>query len=105
VPLTASSGLQTPADGIPLWLAKLRAERYSERTVHMYSYLAGRYLQKDPAPTKFGIQSYLAGRLSEVSPALVSNERKARASLFGFLHGEGLWPSNPMNGVGHVGHI
>lgn len=49
VPLTASSGLQTPAEGIPLWVAKLKAERYLERTVHMYRYLAGRYLERDPA--------------------------------------------------------
>ncbi len=102
VPLTASQGLQTPAEGIPLWVAKLKAERYSERTIHMYRYLAGRYLERDPTPTKFGIQSYLAERLEEVSPALVSNERKALASLFSFLHTEGLWPVNPLNGVGHV---
>ncbi|GAI61334.1 unnamed protein product, partial [marine sediment metagenome] len=102
VPLTQAPGLQTPAKGIPLWVAKLRAERYSERTIHMYRYLAVRYLERDPAPTKLGVQSYLADRLSEVSPALVSNERKALASLFGFLHEEGLWPVNPLNGVGHV---
>ena len=50
-----SPGLQTPTEGVPLWLAKLRAERYSERTIHMYRYLAVRYLEKDPAPTKLGI--------------------------------------------------
>ena len=68
----------------------------------MYQYLARRYLEKDPEPTKLGIQSYLAKRLDEVSPALVSNERKSLASLFSFLHSEGLWPINPLNGVGHV---
>ena len=26
----------------------------------------------------------------------------ALASLFRFLHSEGLWPANPLNGVGHV---
>ena len=102
VAMSQAPGLQTPMEGIPLWVAKLKAERYSERTVHMYRYLALRYLEKDPTPTKFGIQSYLADRLNEVSPALVSNERKALASLFGFLHEEGLWPVNPLNGVGHV---
>ncbi len=102
IPLAEAPGLQTPAEGIPMWLAKLRAERYSQRTVHMYNYLAGRYLKKNPTPTKLEIQSYLANRLEEVSPALVSNERKALASLFGFLHQEGLWPVNPLNGVGHV---
>jgi site-specific recombinase XerD len=68
----------------------------------MYEYLARRYLGKNPTPTKFGIQSYLAERLERVSPAATSNERKALASLFGFLHQEGLWPTNPLNGVGRV---
>ena len=99
---TSAPGLQTPMEGIPLWIAKLKAERYSPRTVHMYGYLAGRHLERDPFPTKLGVQSYLANRLEEVSPALVSNERKALASLFSFLHSEGLWPVNPLNGVGHV---
>jgi site-specific recombinase XerD len=99
---TGTLGLRSPTEGIPLWLAKLKAERYSARTVHMYRYLARRYLDRHPAPTKLEVQSYLAKRLEEVSPALVSNERKALASLFGFLHSEGLWPTNPLNGVGHV---
>ncbi|MFC2048457.1 hypothetical protein ACFLSK_03390 [Chloroflexota bacterium] len=98
--LTSAPGLQTPAEGIPLWIAKLKAERYSPRTIHMYRYLAGRYLEGDPEPTKLGVQQYLAKRLEEVSPALVSNERKALASLFRFLHEEGLWPTNPLNGAG-----
>ncbi len=95
-------GLQTPAEGISLWVAKLRSERYSPRTVHMYVYLAKRYLERDPEPTKLGVQQYLARRLEEVSPALVSNERKALASLFRFLQEEGLWPVNPLNGIRHV---
>jgi integrase len=99
---TGGPGLRSPAEGIPLWIAKLKAERYSARTVHMYGYLAGRYLDRHPAPTRLEVQSYLARRLEEVSPALVSNERKALASLFRFLHSEGLWPINPLNGVGHV---
>jgi len=103
VPLTAAPGLQSPAEGIPLWLANLKAERYSPRTIHMYSYLAGRYLSQNPTPTKFELQSYLADRLERgTSPALVSNERKALASLFGFLHQEGLWHANTLNGVEHV---
>ena len=102
VPPAPTPGLKTPMEGIPMWLAKLRAERYSERTVHMYNYLAKRYLKGNPEPTKLEVQSYLADRLNEVSPAAASNERKALASLFRFLHSEGLWPTNPLNGVGHV---
>jgi len=102
VALTAAPGLQTPAEGIPLWVAKLKAERYAARTVHMYRYYVRRYLERDPVPTKLGVQSYLAKRLEQVSPAMVSNERKALASLFSFLHSEGLWPTNPLNGIKHV---
>ena len=58
VALTESPGIQSPAEGIPLWLAKLRAERYSQRTIHMYEYLARRYLGHSPTPNKFEIQSH-----------------------------------------------
>ena len=91
VPLSPSAGLQAPAEGIPLWVAKLKAERYSGRTIHMYRCLATPYLEQNPMPTKFELQSYLAKGLDQVSPVLISNERKALASLFGFLHEEGLW--------------
>ena len=40
--------------------------------------------------------------MEEVSPAAASNKWKALASLFDFLHSEGLWPVNPLNGVGNV---
>jgi len=48
----------------------------------MYEYLARRYLERDPALTKLGVQQYLAERLGRVSPAAVSNERKALGFLF-----------------------
>jgi integrase/recombinase XerC len=102
VAATESPGLKTPADGIPLWVAKLKAERYAERTVQMYLYHARRYLNRDPAPTRLGIQSYLAGRLERVSTAMVNNERKSLSSFFSFVHSEGLWPVNPLSGVRHI---
>jgi integrase/recombinase XerD len=68
----------------------------------MYEYLAGRHLGKDPRPTRLGLQAHFAQRLREVSPAAASNERKALASLFGFLPSEGLWPDDPTEGVGRV---
>jgi len=69
-------GFQSPAEGIPLWLAKLRSERYSQRTTHMYEYLTRRYLQWNPTPTKFEVQSYLASRLEKVSPAAATKISK-----------------------------
>ena len=60
VTLSATPGLQTPSEGMPLWIAKLKAERYSRRTTHMYEYLVRRYLNSSPVPTMFELQSYLA---------------------------------------------
>lgn len=98
----APQWLKRPADGIPLWVAKLKGERYSPRTIYMYRYRAERYLEGDPAPTKLGVQKYLADRLEAVSPATVGNELKALKSLFKFLREEGLWPSNPIAKIGHI---
>jgi hypothetical protein len=67
---TGNPGLRSPAGGIPLWLAKLKVERYWARTVYIYRYLVRRYLDSYPAPTKFELQSYLAKQLEEVSSAL-----------------------------------
>ena len=60
VALSQAPGLQTPIEGVPMWVAKLKTERYSRRTIHMYQYLAMRYLKQNPVPTKFELQSYLA---------------------------------------------
>lgn len=43
VELTNAPALRLPIEGIPLGLAKLKAERYSARTIHMYEYLARRW--------------------------------------------------------------
>jgi integrase/recombinase XerD len=99
----ASKALGVPLEGIQYWVVKMKSERYSEKTIFVYRYLAGRYLKRDPSPTKLGIQSYLAERLDGgISPAMVENERKALRSLFSFLHGEGLWHEDPTAGIKHV---
>jgi len=92
-------GLQVPAEGIDIWVAKLQSERYSPRTIKRYRWAVERYLEQDPFPTTMTIRAYLAQRLKEVSPALTSFERKALKSLFEFLYEEGLWNTNPLNGI------
>lgn len=94
---------KAPAESIEAWVTKLRSERMSERTVKLYTYLAGQVLAKMPRPTKAEVREYLAKRLREASPSTVENERKALGSLFSFLYKEGLWPENPLEGVAHVG--
>ena len=89
--------------GIELWVAKLRGERRSERTVEMYCYLVERFLERYPEPAKTDIRQYLARRLEEgISPAAVENERKALRSLFSFLHQEGLICEDPTSGIMHL---
>ena len=95
LPSSLAPGLQLPEEGISLWLASLKAEQYSLRTIEGYSLIVNYYLERDPTPTLLSIQSYLADRLSKVSSARVSMERKALRSLFKFLHSTGLWLTDP----------
>ena len=92
-----------PIDNIDSWLTKLRSERKSERTVSLYQYLVRRFLKQLPSLTKADIRGYLAGRIEETSPSSAETERKALASLFFFLHSEGMWHENPLDGVRHIG--
>ena len=92
---TLAPGLQTPQEGIPLWLASLKAEQYSPRTIESYHLIVKYYLEYDPYPTFFSIQRYLAERLGKVSSARVVMERKALRSFFKFLHTAGLWQTDP----------
>jgi integrase/recombinase XerD len=82
-------------EGIPLWLASLKAEQYSPRTIKQYHQVVINYLKHDQSPTLLSIQSYLAQRLEMVSSARVAMERKALRSFFKFLHNADLWATDP----------
>ena len=99
--LTAEAvGYPRPLDCIDMWVTKLRSELRSERTIEMYRYLAGQFLGEYPDPTRLEVQQHLTERLDGGrSPAFVENVRKALASLFRFLHEEGLAPGNPVSGL------
>lgn len=88
-------GLQCLEDGIPLWVASLKARRQSSRTIFGYEQDVRRYLKHDPSPTRLSIESYIAQRLERVSPSRVAGERKALCSFFKFLCGSGLLPADP----------
>ncbi len=92
---TVAPGLQTLEEGIPLWIASLRAEQYSPRTIDEYHLIVSNYLKYDPQPMFLSIQRYLGKRLSEVSSSRVNTDRKALRSFFRFLHSTGLWPTDP----------
>lgn len=99
VPESSAMGLKEPAEGIPLWVAKLKQESFSKRTIGLYLPTVENYLKRDPTPTKLSIQQWLASRLESVSTAEASNDRKALRSFFKFLHEEGLWPADPTAGL------
>lgn len=91
------------ADGIELWVTKLRGERRSHKTVKMYRYLAEKFLEQNPEPTRADLRGYIDIRLSKgLSPAAVENERKALRSLFSFLKKEGLRHDDPTEGIRHI---
>lgn len=98
-----ATGPTVPVEYIDSWVTKLRGERRSERTIKMYRYLAERFLEQYPKPTKEEVRQYIAARLKEgLSPAAVENERKALRSLFSYLHQEGLYPDDPTAGIRHI---
>jgi integrase/recombinase XerD len=89
------SGLQNLKQGVPLWVASLKARHQSPRTIQGYEADVRNYLKHDSNPTFLSIQGYIAQRLDEVSPARVAGERKALISFFKFLHKNGLIPEDP----------
>jgi integrase len=89
-----------PADGIGGWVTKMQSEMRSENTIKMYRYLAERFLKEHPEPTKAEVQAHFAKLLAAgKSRAFVDNIRKVLASLFRYLHEEGMVASNPMEGI------
>ena len=78
---TIGQGLQSLEEGIPPWLASLKVEQYSPRTIEAYHLIVKYYLRYDPHPTFLSIQKYLAYRLGEVSSARVATERKVLRSF------------------------
>lgn len=101
--VSSHADYKLPIANLDLWLIKLRSERKSEGTVRLYEYLVRRFLRQVPSPERTNIREYLARRIGDTSPSSAETERKALASLFSFLHAEGLWPDNPLDGVRHIG--
>lgn len=95
VPLTPTTGLQTPADGMELWESHLTAQNWSRNTIKTYKTLLTTYLKEDPTPTTLSIKQNLAKKMQTMSPTGVGNYIRALKSLFGFLRAEGLWPQDP----------
>jgi len=99
IPLTPSTGLQTPIDGLALWEANCISEGLSPRTIAGYKILIKAYLDKDPFPTTLSIKQFLASKMGEISPIGVGNYIRALRSLFSFLKAEGLWNIDPTAGM------
>ena len=57
---TIALGLQTLKEGIPLWIASLKAEQYLTRTIDEHHLIVRNYLKYDPQPVFLSIQRYLA---------------------------------------------
>jgi integrase/recombinase XerD len=89
------NGHKPPIENISLWLAALKGDNKSPRTIDMYVKDARHILTMMPEPTELELQQYFAKRLDTVSPARIGTEQKAVKSLFGFLHKHGLYASNP----------
>ena len=98
----AKPGVGTPAAGLALWEAKLTQEGKSPRTIETYLSTLTRFLADYPTPSRLDIQSWLAKQMETCASSTVSTHKKALRSLFGFLHEEGLWPTNPTARLGGI---
>ena len=67
IPLTPSTGLQTPINGLALWEANCISEGQSLRTIAGYKILIQAYLKVDPFPTTLSIKQSLASKMQEIS--------------------------------------
>jgi site-specific recombinase XerD len=81
-----TSCLEDLKQGVPLWIASLKARHHSPRTIQGYEADVKNYLKRDQHPTFLSIQGYIAERLDKVSSARVLGERKALTSFFKFLY-------------------
>jgi integrase/recombinase XerD len=95
-----AAGYAPPANNIDRWVTRMQVEGKSERTIEMYTYYAGKFLEAFPRPTRLDAQQYLAGQLDKgTSPTAVKGMQKAITSLFRFLAEEGLWPEDITAGL------
>jgi len=95
-----ATGYAPPADSIGKWATRMRVEGKSERTIEMYRYYAGKFLEAHPKPTRLDAQKYLAGQLDRgTSPTAAKGMQKSIKSLFRFLAEEGLWPEDITAGL------
>ncbi len=97
--INLGKGYKPPIKNLDLWVANMRTESKSPRTIDMYAKDVRRLLAKMPAPTELELQQYFASRLESVTPSRIASEQKALKSLFKFLHKHGLYPSNPVEDI------
>ena len=93
------SRISCPADGVPMWTAKLRQESYSPATIRVYMSTIVLCLREIQNPSRLDLQQWLAKRLETLSPSRVATDRKALRSLFSFLREEGLWHVDPTDRI------
>jgi len=97
VPLTTSTGLQSPIEGLGLWEANMIMLNRSPGTIRGYKYLIIAYLKIDPIPTALSIKAELARKVQEegLTAQGVTNYINALRCYFACLKSEGLWIQNP----------
>ncbi len=93
--LDSDIGCAPPADNIDKWATRMKLEGKSARTIDMYRYYAGKFLEAYPKPTRLDAQQYLADQLSAGTSATATKSmQKSITSLFKFLAEEKLWPED-----------
>jgi len=88
-----------PLEHIKLWLANLKTEGKSPRTIDLYDRCARMVLRSVPEPDYLALQGYFAQRLDTAGADHVNTEQKAIRSMLKYLYKQGLYPSDPTRDI------
>lgn len=107
--LTASTGAGASGstDLFDAWIAALRIQNRSEKTVERYQYIVGRLLKDLAVPirniTVYHLRSWLAAEKTRgIADSTLEGQRQIFSSFFGWLWREGLVESNPVANLGAI---
>ncbi len=104
---SAGAGASGSTDLFDAWIAALRIQNRSEKTVERYQYIVGRLLKDLAVPirniTVYHLRSWLAKEKTRgIADSTLEGQRQIFSSFFGWLWREGLVESNPVANLGAI---
>ena len=103
----ASWGNEGPDDLLESFLASMKIQGRSEKTMYRYKLMIGKFMEYAKCPTRrisvYHIRNWLAAEKDRgLKESSLEGCRQVLSSYFGWLHREDLIEKNPMNNVGAI---